>query len=199
VSHATRQYNSVTVECLAGKQLQKDNDKNRVPALTLRGRERLREREGDGPQSPWPVSGLQSVSIALQSRERLSDAARATHLSEVLPHCCAHRRVVGRDYPGSYCAHRRFCVVFHSFSMVVHAETTQWNNTNQGQSDHHLSAKLVPTFTDIGVSSGQRGGSLRAYSLFSRPEPLIFLLSSSSVVLARLSGPRSRPTTSQKI
>jgi hypothetical protein len=37
------------------------------------------------------------------------------------------------------------------------------------------------------------------YSRFSRPEPLLFLPSSSSVVLMRLSGPRSRPTASQKI
>jgi hypothetical protein len=48
------------------------------------------------------------------------------------------------------------------------------------------------------VSRGQRDGSLRAYSRFSRPEPLLFLSSSSSVVLTRQSGPRSRPTT-QKI
>jgi hypothetical protein len=33
----------------------------------------------------------------------------------------------------------------------------------------------------------------------SRPEPLLFLPSSSSVVLTRLSRPRSRPTTSQNI
>jgi hypothetical protein len=35
--------------------------------------------------------------------------------------------------------------------------------------------------------------------LFSRPEPLLFYSSSSSVDLTRLSGPRSRPTTTQKI
>jgi hypothetical protein len=34
---------------------------------------------------------------------------------------------------------------------------------------------------------------------FSRPEPLLFLPSSSSIVLTRLSGPRPRPITSQKI
>jgi hypothetical protein len=49
------------------------------------------------------------------------------------------------------------------------------------------------------VPRGQSGGTLRPYSRFSRPEPLLFLSSSSSVVLTRLSGPRSRPTTSQKI
>src|SRR5215475_14008791 len=35
-------------------------------------------------------------------------------------------------------------------------------------------------------------------SLFSRPESLLFHSSSSSVDLTRLSGPRSRPTTTQK-
>jgi hypothetical protein len=58
-------------------------------------------------------------------------------------------------------------------------------------SDRLLLAKLVPR--------GQLDGYLRQYSRFSRPEPLLFLPSSSSVVLTRLSGPRSRPTGSQKI
>jgi hypothetical protein len=49
------------------------------------------------------------------------------------------------------------------------------------------------------VPRGQRDGSLRPYSQFPTPEPLLFLPSSSSIVLTRLSGPRSRPTTSQKI
>jgi hypothetical protein len=49
--------------------------------------------------------------------------------------------------------------------------------------------KLVSCVTD----------PLRPYSRISRPEPLLFLPSSSSVVLTRLGGPRSRPTTSQKI
>jgi hypothetical protein len=63
-------------------------------------------------------------------------------------------------------------------------------------SDRRLSAKLVPTFADRRMSRGQGGGSLRPYSRLSRPEPLPFLSSSSSIVLTRLSGPRSRPTTS---
>jgi hypothetical protein len=49
----------------------------------------------------------------------------------------------------------------------------------------------VPIFADRGVSRSQRGGSR-----FSRPESLFFLSSISSIVLTRLSGPRSRPTTS---
>jgi hypothetical protein len=48
------------------------------------------------------------------------------------------------------------------------------------------------------VPRGQRDGSLRPCSRISRPEPLLLLPSSSSVVITRLSGPRSRPTTSQE-
>jgi hypothetical protein len=61
-------------------------------------------------------------------------------------------------------------------------------------SDRRLSAKRLPTFANIGVPRGQRDGSLRPYSRFSR-QAATFLSSSSSVVLTRLSGPRSRPTT----
>jgi hypothetical protein len=46
------------------------------------------------------------------------------------------------------------------------------------------SAQRIPMAADLG---------------FLDPEPLLFHSSSSSVVLTRLSGPRSRPTTSQKI
>jgi hypothetical protein len=66
-------------------------------------------------------------------------------------------------------------------------------------SSRPLSAKLVPTFADRGVPRVHLGGSLRPYSRLSRPEPLLFLRNCSSVVLTRLSGPRSRTTTSQKI
>jgi hypothetical protein len=48
------------------------------------------------------------------------------------------------------------------------------------------------------VLRGRRDGSLRPYSQFSRSEPLLFLPSTSSVVLRRLSGQRSRHTTFRK-
>jgi hypothetical protein len=67
------------------------------------------------------------------------------------------------------------------------------------QSDRRFSAKLVPTFADRGASHGKRNGSPWPYSQISRPGPLLFLPSSSSIVLKRLCGRRSRPTTSQKI
>jgi hypothetical protein len=49
------------------------------------------------------------------------------------------------------------------------------------------------------VLRGQHSGSLQPYSRISRPEPLLFLPSSSSVILTRLSGHRSRHTAAQKI
>jgi hypothetical protein len=48
------------------------------------------------------------------------------------------------------------------------------------------------------MSCGQRNGSPRTYSWFSRPEPILFHSSSPSILLTRLSGPCSRPTTLRK-
>jgi hypothetical protein len=62
-----------------------------------------------------------------------------------------------------------------------------------------LVGEVSATFADKGVTRHHRDGSIRPYCRISRPEPLVFLSSSSSVVLTRLSGPRSRPTTSRKI
>jgi hypothetical protein len=61
-------------------------------------------------------------------------------------------------------------------------------------SDRHLSAKFVPTFVDVGVSRGQRGGFQ-----FSRPEPLLFFQVAPHLSSQGLSGPHSRPTATQKI
>jgi hypothetical protein len=49
------------------------------------------------------------------------------------------------------------------------------------------------------VPRGKPNWSLRPYSRISRPEPLLFLPSSSLIVPTRLSEPHSRSTTSQKI
>jgi hypothetical protein len=59
-----------------------------------------------------------------------------------------------------------------------------------------VGAKLVPTSAHRGLSRIQSGGSPTAVS---RPKPLLLLSSSSPIVLTGLSGPRSKPTTSQKI
>jgi hypothetical protein len=58
--------------------------------------------------------------------------------------------------------------------------------------------EVIANFCGYRVIRRLRDGSLRSYSWFSRPEPLIFLPSSSSVVLMRLSGPRYRPTLVRK-
>jgi hypothetical protein len=60
-------------------------------------------------------------------------------------------------------------------------------------SDRLLSAKIVPAFSDRGccvVNTTDPFGRNR------EPEPLLSLPSSASIVPTRLSGPRSRPTTS---
>jgi hypothetical protein len=50
----------------------------------------------------------------------------------------------------------------------------------------------VSTFADRAVSRSQRGGSPTEVILFSKPEPLLFLSSSSSVLLTRLSGGKDK-------
>jgi hypothetical protein len=62
-----------------------------------------------------------------------------------------------------------------------------------------LVGKVSTNFCRWRVLRGQRDVSLRPYSRVSRPEPQLFLPSSSSFVLTRLSGHRSRATTSKKI
>jgi hypothetical protein len=82
------------------------------------------------------------------------------------------------------------------------AEKTPWPESVSElyrPSDRRLSAKLVPAFADRECHVIRVTDPYGRILGFSRPEPLLFLSSSSSVVLMRLSGPRSRPTTSQKI
>jgi hypothetical protein len=62
-----------------------------------------------------------------------------------------------------------------------------------------LVGEVNANFCGKTVSRGQHDGSIVPYSQFSSPEPILFLQSNSSVVLTRLNGPGSRPTTSQKI
>jgi hypothetical protein len=86
-------------------------------------------------------------------------------------------------------------------SPQVSVKKTPWSesaNKLYRPSGRCLSAKLVPTFAGYKLSRGQRYGSLRPYSWFSRSEPLLFLPSSSSIVFTRLSGPRSRPILLRK-
>ena len=60
-------------------------------------------------------------------------------------------------------------------------------------------AALWPTFADRGMSRGQRNGSPRPLISVFWTGAATFYSSSSSIDLMRLSGPRSRPTTTHKI
>jgi hypothetical protein len=60
-----------------------------------------------------------------------------------------------------------------------------------------LVGEVSVNFCREGMLRGLRKRSPRPYSRPFRPEPLLFLPSSFTIVLTRLSGPRSRPTTSQ--
>jgi hypothetical protein len=66
-------------------------------------------------------------------------------------------------------------------------------------SDHRLSVNCVPTFADKECHVVRVTDPYGRILGFSRPEPLLFLPSSSSIVLTRLSGSPSIPTTTQKI
>jgi hypothetical protein len=67
-------------------------------------------------------------------------------------------------------------------------------------SDRLLSAKSSANFCgERGVAWSARRIPHGRQSQFSRPEPLLFLSSSSSFILMRLNGPRSGPTATQKI
>jgi hypothetical protein len=60
------------------------------------------------------------------------------------------------------------------------------------------SGEISAYFCGQRMLRGQHNGSLRPYSGFSRPDPLLFLPSSSSVVLSRLSGPVPDPPLLRK-
>jgi hypothetical protein len=85
-------------------------------------------------------------------------------------------------------------------TLISEGKETPWPesaNELYRLSNYRLSAKLVPTFADRGCNVVSVA-SLWQYSWLSRPEPLLIPPSSFSIVLTRLSGPRYRPTTSQK-
>jgi hypothetical protein len=62
-----------------------------------------------------------------------------------------------------------------------------------------LVGEVSASFSGQRVSRGQRNESPRPLISVFKTGAATFLSSSSSVILTRLSGPRSRPTTSQKI
>jgi hypothetical protein len=108
------------------------------------------------------------------------------------------------------CIPSRYWLHTECYCPVWSSDMVYQNNTNPLQlklcglspqanyTDLHLSAKLIPTFADRGCHVVSVT-SLQLYFQISRPEQLLFLSSSSSVVLTRLSRPCSTSTTTQKI
>jgi hypothetical protein len=58
-----------------------------------------------------------------------------------------------------------------------------------------LVGKVIANLSGYRVPRGQRDGSLRPYPRISRQEPLLFYQVAPQLLLTRLSGPRSRPTS----
>jgi hypothetical protein len=101
---------------------------------------------------------------------------------------------------------QKLTLLYYSFSLPVSStgpyqqvETQIDNNSVVSArelyrpSDRRLSAKLVPTFADRWYYVVNMTNPYANILGFSSPEPILFLPSSSSVVLTRLSGPRFRP------
>jgi hypothetical protein len=76
---------------------------------------------------------------------------------------------------------------------------TGFKNKLYRLSSRRLSAKFVPNFVGRGVSRGQPNWSPRPLISGFKTAASNFHSSSSTFILARLSGPRSRPTTSQRM
>jgi hypothetical protein len=91
-------------------------------------------------------------------------------------------------------------IVASSASKIdTNKKNTPWSESASelyGPSDQRLSEKLVPTFAYKMCHVVSLTKPYDRILDISRSEPLLFLPSSSSIELMRLSGPRSRPTTS---
>jgi hypothetical protein len=113
-----------------------------------------------------------------------------------IPQWEVHMNVVVRMAPlhsPFYCPILPFLLIKQSNSVAwVHERTIP---TQRPSLVDKVSANVLRTE----VPRGQRDRSLRSYYRISRPESLLFLPNSSSIVLTRLSEPHYRPTTFQKI
>jgi hypothetical protein len=105
-----------------------------------------------------------------------------------------------------YVANVSVLVVCNGFYLVTPLKKNQTKKPHSFSQQANYTTERPPLVGEISanfcgkrVSHGQRNRFPRPYSRFSRPEPLLFHSNSSSVILRRLSGPRSRPTTSQNI
>jgi hypothetical protein len=86
----------------------------------------------------------------------------------------------------------RLHLVTNSLSFSPQSKYTDWAPAT-------CQRNLVPTFSERVVSPGQRGGSPMVVNLSLLDRNPTFLSKCSSFIRTRLSGPRSRSTTAQKI
>jgi hypothetical protein len=122
--------------------------------------------------------------------------------SNMLPHetgkaCCGNHK--SKNFKDKWKNVQHFLnSVVQSMTKHVHTifETLLYFHTDRATS---LVSEVSTKVCGQRVLRGQCNRSPWPYSRISRPEPLLFLPSSSSIVLMRLSGPCSRPITSQKV
>jgi hypothetical protein len=132
-------------------------------------------------------------------------------IAEILRFPCHKSRTLGNDLNVSWrYITRQLQILIEIFihgNIPLREEILRlWRKTNkkklrdfQPASCYRLSAKLVPNLHGRNVSVGHRNGSPRQLISVFYTRASTFLSSSSSVILTNLSGPRSRPTSPQKI
>jgi hypothetical protein len=142
---------------------------------------------------PFTLSGLFSCHDNVMNVQDLPQRKLADHAVGKFLITLEIMRVAGDRFEPTACG---------LFNPLSNGKKTQWTKSASKlyrPTDRRLLAKLVPTFADRRSHVVSVTDPIRPYSRISRQEPLLFLPSSSSIVLTTLSGPRSRPTTSQKI
>jgi hypothetical protein len=160
---------------------------NRKTSWTVRGRTHM---EGRGFQI------ITSVSLSCFAKERCIPWNINFRLLDVYPQICGHTTVIQNESTMLSHFHR------NTVSRLWGHSVSQFSSCRLIKIPPErppLVDEISANFCGYWVSRGQRNGSPRSLIRFSWPEPLLFHSSSSSIILTRLSGPRSRPTTSQKI
>jgi hypothetical protein len=145
--------------------------------------------------------------------ETRSHRAHSSSKSPVLPtaisHNCHDRNDSNFTLSVSRSNEITLSVLNQLISIISHTLRTFLSQLGTTQSSCNSSSETLIFYWKNSVASvrklvsevsanfcGWRGDeSLRPYSRLSRLEPLLFLPSSSSVIVTMLSGPRSRPTT----
>jgi hypothetical protein len=133
-----------------------------------------------------------SIVTVVKISQKTASALLSYKMRTVSQYTCTRRDIVGRDtmrwLPTVACSEgvTPLLTLQETTSFAIEVATTQTHHNRPRP------AKLVPNFVG------------RGYCMVSATDPygyatLLFHSSSSSIILTRLSGPRSRPTASQNI